>query len=549
MMEHEPISFFASIAVVLIASVILGFIAGRFKQSLITGYIIAGILLGPHVLGIIKDPEHIHKIAEIGLVLLLFTLGLEFSFEKLKSIRRIVFGAGVAQVGATIIIGALLSMAFGFSLAMGIFIGCVMSLSSTAVVSKELSTHRELDSPQGRISIGMLIFQDLAIIPMMIFLPVLQTVGPSVFGALAVAGLKVGIFLVLAFLVGRYVLPFFMRTIIEVGGKELLVLGTFALVFVAASFSQWFGLSMALGAFVTGVLISETEFNLQMHHIIVPFREIFMSLFFVSIGLLFNVDFFISHFHQTILLVAAILVVNAVICSIVVLAFGYPIRIAVFAALILAEIGEFSFVLIRTGAHHGLINEEAYQLLIDLVAVTLLLTPFIYQLATRVSLKMEALAFMRGKAMFSEHHKKESQVDLKNHIIVCGFGHVGQNLAFHLNKHGVPYVITEMNIATVNKYSKKGFPIYFGDAASEHILEKMGAKHASAIAVTMLDPDGIDTLVREAKKLNPKIAIIVRGRFVDEIGGLLKKGVTEVISEELEISQIITERLVAHTLR
>ena len=259
-------------------------------------------------------------------------------------------------------------------------------------------------------------------------------------------------------------------------------------------------------------------------------------------------NFFLSHFHQTMLLVVAILAINTVICSIVVLAFGYPIRIAIFAALILAEIGEFSFVLIQTGAAHNLIGNEAYQLLIDVVAVTLLLTPLIYKLATRVSLKVEALAFLKGKIKFLAG-KEEEKIKLKNHIIVVGFGHVGQNLAFHLNKHGMPYVVTEMNIKTVNDYSKKGFPIYFGDAASSHVLEKMGIEHASAIAVTVLDPDGIEALVHEAKKLNPKIAILARVRFVSEIGGLLAKGVTEVISEELEVSQIITERLVAHTLK
>lgn len=547
-MPHEIISYYGSITIILVVATALGFLATRFKQSLVTGYILAGVLLGPHVFKIIQDPVHIRKIAEIGLLLLLFTLGLEFSFTKLKSIRRIVFGAGTTQVVGTIAAGTLIALAFGFPLPTAIFIGCVISLSSTAVVSKELSTARELDSPQGRISIGILIFQDLAIIPMMIFLPVLQNVGAAVIGALAWAGLKAVVFLIAAYLVGRFVFPVILRKTTEIGGKELLILASFMLVFLSATVSQWFGLSMALGAFVAGALLAETEFNLQLHHLVTPFREIFMSLFFVSIGLLFNLPFLFTHLWEILLFVFVIGAINTLVCSIVVLAFGYPIRIAVFASLILAEIGEFSFILIQMGASNNLINEEVYQLLISLVAVTLLMTPFVYQLATRISLKVEAVSFLRGKQIFSDQDK-EKPVELKNHVIICGFGPVGQNLAFHLNKHGVPYVITEMNIKTVNEYSKKGFPIYFGDSASSHVLEKMGVQNAYAIAVTMLDPDGIDAMLQEAKKLNPKIVVLARVRFVSEIGGLLAKGVTEVISEELEVSQIITERLIAHMIK
>jgi len=546
-MHGEGLASFADIALILSVSVVLAFIASYFRQSLITGYILAGIILGPHVLGLLEDVEEIQRIAEIGLVLLMFALGLEFSLSKLKSMFKVVFGAGTAQVGSTILVGAFLSHLLGFSWATSIFIGCVMSLSSTAVVTKELSSRREVDSPQGRISIGILIFQDLAVIPMMIFLPVLQSLGPAVFQDLALAGFKTLAFLTAAYLIGRFILPVVLHRTMAVGGKELLVLAVFMIVFVSATISQWFGLSMALGAFVMGALLAETDFKYQIHHVVIPFREIFMSLFFVSIGLLFDLSFLLSHLWQVVPLAIAIPVINAIICSIVVVFFGYPLRIAIFAALVLAEMGEFSFILIQMGSIHGLITEEVYQLLLSLVAVTLLFTPFSFQLATQLSRRLEALQFLKGRVSMAKEETEKLE-EMHNHVIVCGFGPVGQNLAYHLNKHGIPYVITDMNTDTVKKYKHKGFPIYFGDSSSRHVLEKMGVEKALGIAITMIDPSGIDALIREAKSINPDIFILARVRYVDEIGGLLAKGVSEVISEELEVSQIISERFVARTL-
>jgi len=547
-MHGENLTYFTDISLILFVAVALAFIASYFRQSLITGYILAGILVGPHALGWIEDIDQIRRIAEIGLIFLMFALGLEFSLKKLQSIKKVVFGAGTAQVVGTILVGAILSHLLGFSWTTGIFIGCVMSLSSTAVVTKELGSRREVDSPQGRISIGILIFQDLAVIPMMIFLPVMQSVGPAVFQDLALAGIKTIGFLGAAYVIGRFVLPVVLQRTMAVGGKELLVLATFMIVFVSASLSQWFGLSMALGAFVVGALLAETDFKYQIHHVVVPFREIFMSLFFVAIGLLFNIDFLLAHLWQIIPLAIAIPVINAIICSVVVLFFGYPLRIAIFSALVLAEMGEFSFILIQMGSSNNLISENVYQLLLSLVAVTLLLTPLVFQVATQLTRRLEALQFLKGQ-MSVDQDEKEKLEELNNHVIVCGFGPVGQNLAYHLNKHGIPYVITDMNADSVKENKKKGFPIYFGDASSAHMLEKMGIEKALGIAITMIDPSGIDALIREAKRLNPKIFILARARYVDEIGGLLAKGVSEVISEELEVSQIISERFVARTLR
>jgi len=543
-MSHVNFSFFGEISLILFVSVALGLLSGRFRQSLIMGYILAGVILGPSVLGLIQDSSQIKQIAEIGLIFLMFTVGLEFSIKKLKTMREMVFGAGAFQVLATIAVGAGLSLFFGFPLAAGIFIGCVMSLSSTAVVSKELTAHRELDSPQGRISLGILIFQDLAVIVMMVLLPLLRFGNETGGGLeLALALGKAGLFLALTYLAGRYIFPPLLRFVTEIGGKELLILATMMLVFGTAAAGQWFGFSMVLGAFVAGVLLSETEFNFQIHQIIFPFREIFMSLFFVSIGLLLNLEFLFSHWWQVALLTVAIPIVNTCVCLAVVLVFGYPLRVAIFSALVLAGIGEFSFVLLQMGASHSLITDEVYQLLLSLTAVTLLLTPFIYQIASRLSLQLEAVKFLRGSHSLLTKEAQEDLAHLKDHVIICGFGPVGQNLAYHLKKQSIPFVITEMNVKTVKRFAAKGFPIYFGDAASAHILEKMGAERARAVAMTMLDPSGLGSLVREAKKLNPKIFILARARYVSEIGGLLASGVTDVVSEEFETSKIFAEKL------
>ena len=364
-MDHSAVHFISQIFIILFVSVALGLLSQRFRQSLIMGYILAGVLLGPHTLGWIRDDFEIRQIAEIGLLFLMFSIGLEFSLKKLKTIRRVVFGAGSLQILATVAAGTGLGVLLGFSLPTGIFIGCVMSLSSTAVVSKELKDHAELDSPQGRLSMGILIFQDIAVIPMVIFLPILGTFDQALGQDLAWAGAKLTLFLLFAYVVGRYVFPTILRLIADTGSKELLVLTTLMLAFGMASASQWFGLSIVLGAFVAGILLSETEFNFQLRHIIFPFQEVFMSLFFISIGLLLDVNFLFTHFWQVLLLAIAIPLVNALVCSVVVLIFGYPLRVALFAALILAEIGEFSFVLIHVGATHQLITQEVYQLLLS----------------------------------------------------------------------------------------------------------------------------------------------------------------------------------------
>jgi CPA2 family monovalent cation:H+ antiporter-2 len=537
-------SYFTEVFLILFVSVALGLFSSHLKQSLIMGYILAGVLLGPHCLKLIRDVAEIKQIAELGLVFLMFTIGLEFSYRKIRTMQRIVLGAGFFQVLATITMGAALSLALGFSVTTAIFIGCVMSLSSTAIVSKELATHKELDSPQGRISIGIAIFQDLAVIPMMIFLPTLHS-GSGQWGIELFHALwKTAVFLSAAFLTGRFIFPHILSFTVKLGGKELLTLATLMLVLGTATISQAFGLSMVLGAFIAGVMLSETEFNFEIHHLVAPFRELFMSLFFVSIGLLLNVAFLFSHFWQVALFATAILIANTAVCSLVVMIFGYPLRVAIFSALILAEIGEFSFVLIQMGASHRLVSEEVYQLLLSLTAATLFVTPFIYKLGTRLSLLMDKVQWFKG------HWKKEDETSdalrsLKDHVIVCGFGPVGQNLGYHLKKQGVPFVITEMNVETVKKFSKKGLPIYFGDAASSHILEKLGAPRAKAIAVTMLDPDGLGSIIAEAKKLNPNICILARARYMSEIGELLAQGVTDVVSEELETSKVFAEKLIA----
>jgi len=543
-MTHVDPSFFAQIALILAVSVALGLLSSRFRQSLIMGYILAGVVLGPYFLRLIRDYGEIKQIAEIGLLFLMFTIGLGFSLKKLKAMREMVFGAGALQVLVTVIAGALLARFFGFPLSTGIFIGCVMSLSSTAVVSKELTTHHELDSPQGRITLGILIFQDLAVIVMMVLLPLLKlgtaaSAGSELFWAIG----KAALFLIMIYSAGRFLFPTVLRFVMDIGGKELLILATMMLAFGTAAVGEYFGFSIVLGAFLAGVMLSETEFNFQIHQIIFPFREIFMSLFFVSIGLLLDPGFLFSHFWQVALLALAIPLVNVAVCLLVVLVFGYPLRVAIFSALILAGIGEFSFVLLQMGASHELISPEVYQLLLSLTAVTLLLTPFVYQVASRFSLQLEAVKFLSGSRAMITQEAQELLAEIKDHVIICGFGPVGQNLAYHLEKEKIPFVITEMNVQTVKRFAMKGFPIYFGDAASPHMLEKMGVEKARAIAMTMLDPSGLGSLVRESKRMNPKIFILARTRFVSEIGGLMALGVTDVISEEFETSKIFAEKL------
>jgi len=535
--------YFSQIFLILFIAIVFGILASHFKQSLVMGYILAGVLLGPGALGWIKDAEQIKQIAEIGLVLLMFTIGLEFSLKQLQTMRKLILGAGSLQVLATVLVGMLISRAFGFSWAVSVFIGCVMSLSSTAILSKELSSHNEIDSPQGRISIGIAIFQDIAVIPMMIFLPVFHSAANQLLSEFGNALFKSLLFLGAALVVGRYVFPNLLRFAISRGGKELLILTTFMMVFGTATASQWFGLSIALGAFVAGVLLSETEFNYEIHHLVFPFREVFMSLFFVSIGLLLDIHFLWTHLIPVVLLAAAILAVNTAVCLVVVLVFRYPLRIALFSALILAGIGEFSFVLIQMGLAHGLIEPKVYQLLLSLTAVTLFVTPFLYKVASYLSRRLEAVKFLRGDEALSHPETKDRIARMKDHVIICGFGPVGQNLAYHLQKKKMPFVIVEMNVRTVKRFSRK-YPIFFGDAASRHVLEKLGAERAHAIAVTMLDPDGLGSLITEAKRLNPRILIVTRARYVSEIGGLFAKGVSDVVSEELETSKVFAEKLV-----
>jgi CPA2 family monovalent cation:H+ antiporter-2 len=534
--------FLQSLIIILGISAVVVFALHRIRVPSVVGFLLAGILLGPYGLHVIKDIETIQVFAEIGVIILLFTIGLEFSLSKFLRMRLEVFGVGGLQVLLTVTLTTLISYQWLGDYNKAVFAGFLTALSSTAIVMKQLSDGGEIDTPHGRSSIGILIFQDLCIVPFMLFIPIMS--GGGGFVELAITFTKAfGLIAVMLFS-AKWVVPTLLHQVVHTKNRELFVITILILCFGIAFLTAEFGLSLALGAFLSGLVISESEYAHEATSTILPFRDSFTGIFFISVGMLMDTSFFISNIVFLLPLVFGISILKFIAAFIAMFIMRRPLRTSIHSAMDLGQVGEFSFVLAVSGLSAGLISNEMYQWFLATAVMTMLLTPFVMKLSPLISSRVSShrilkrLERIKGLTEHTEFPEKR-----RAHVVIVGFGLNGRNLARVLKEAAIPYTALEYNATTVRQMKKHGEPIFYGDGTQKEVLQRLGIEIAKVLVIAISDPASCRNIVRTARRLNADIFIIARTRYASEVDDLLQLGADEVIPEEFETSVEIFSRV------
>lgn len=536
--EEKPmeLGFLKTLVIIFGVSASVIFLLHKLRVPSIVGFLTAGVLLGPHGFGLVRDIREVELLAEIGIILLLFTIGLEISLKNLKRIRSAVLGGGFSQVLLTLLATAAIAYPFLQRWNTSLFTGFLVALSSTAIVMKMLFDRGEIDSPHGRLSIGILIFQDLCVVPLILLIPILSGASGS-FIELLWTLLKSAAIIFVVIFGARWLVPNILHQIVHTRSRELFVITIILLCLGTALFTSWLGLSLALGAFLAGLIISESEYAYQAISDILPFKDSFNGLFFVSIGMLMNLSFLRENMFLILIGVGIILLLKIFTGSFSVYLIGHPLRISLQAGIHLAQIGEFSFVLAMAGKSAGLISESHYQLFLSASVITMILTPFLFQASPSISAWVSSKKLLDRLDRMRKRAEKEIFLPGKiDHVIIIGFGLNGKNLAEVLRETSIPYVVLDLNNETAREMRKRGEPIFYGDGTSPEILHKLGLASARMLVVVISDPASTRRIVRLARKENPRIYIIVRTRYIAEVEDLLQLGANEVIPEEFETS-------------
>ena len=516
------------IVVILIVSLAIIFLFKKLNLPSIVGFLIAGIIIGPFGFNLIQSIDQISVMAEIGVMLLMFTIGLEFSLSQLIKIKKFLLIAGGFQLLLTTIFSTIIFSVLGINFNQAIFFSLLVSLSSTAIVLKILSDKSELESPHGKISLGILIFQDIAIVPMFLFLPLLSDFGDLSSGDVAMKILIAFGVLAGLLILARFLMPIIVYQLANLRLREAFTIGVILLLLGTAYITHYFGLSFALGAFIAGLILSESDYNHQIASDILPFRDSFNSIFFVSIGLLLNIQFVINNLIVISSLTFGILLVKTLVIVIIVLFLKYPLRVGVLAGLGLAQIGEFSFVLAQAGLNFNLFTDDFYyNSFLASTIFSMILTPLLIKLSP----------FIASKTASLEKHKHLNEKELDNlhgHVIIAGFGLNGSNLAKVLKETGIKYVVTELNPDTVKREKEKNEKIIYGDISKEEVLKAVAIEKANIIVYAISDPAVTKMSLKLVKKINPHIYALVRTRYVNEVDELKKLGADDVIPEEFE---------------
>lgn len=516
------------IVIILFSSIVIIFIFNKFKLPSLIGFLITGMIIGPYGLKLIQSVDEIVVMAEIGVILLLFTIGIEVSFSQIVRIKKLLLVGGGLQLFSTSIISFIIFYSLGISLNQSIFFSFLISLSSTAIITKLLIDKNEVDSPHGKISIAIALFQDLMIVPLFLLLPILSNKGSS---DLTIIILKVlGAFGVTALLIiaSKYFMRPIVHQIAKLRLKETFTIGIILLILGTAYITHQAGLSFAIGAFIAGLILSETDFNHQIISEIVPLKDAFNSIFFVSVGMLLNIQFV---FQNSFLIIALTLLIFIFKASVIVLSvtfLKYPFRTALLAGIGLGQVGEFSFILALAGTNFGLLSADYYNIFLSSSIFTMIITPIIYQLEPWIA---ERYGLVGSKRISDE---KTTNNSLKDHVIIGGFGVNGKNLAHVLKETGIKYIVIELNPDTVKREKSKGENIVYGDISREDILRFVGVDKAKIIVFAISDPVVTKVGLKNAKKINQHIYAVVRTQYVNEVDELIKLGADEVIPAEFE---------------
>ena len=525
------------ILVLLISSVLAVALFRRLRLPAMLAYFLVGMALGPHTFGLLPDTEASREFAEFGIVFLMFSIGLEFSLPQLYAMRKKVLGLGGAQVFLTLAVVMTVGKLAGLEWPAAFVIGAALAMSSTAIVSKILAERVDLNSRHGRLSIGVLLFQDIAVVPVLVLIPALGLAGANLTDVLGMALLKAAGMLLFLFTIGKWLINPWFNVVAGQRSRELFVMNVLMVTLLLAFATKSAGLSYALGAFIAGMLISETKFRYQVESDISPFRDILLGLFFISVGMLLNLQQIAANLGLVLLILLAFVLLKAAIVSLVIRLMQYEAGVAIRTGLILAQAGEFSFVILALGVEQHLVSGPALQLVLAAALLSMVLAPFMIQFNGRITRKLVS-SYSRNSGQIVQDIDDGSK-HLHNHVIICGYGRSGQYLGRFLQEESIPFVALDIDPSRVLEAAAAGENVMFGDAARRVVLEAAGAVRAKALIISYADNRAAMKILHIVQEKYPQLPVIVRTVDDSNMEALREAGATEVVPEILEGSLML----------
>ncbi|MBU1368669.1 MAG: cation:proton antiporter [Bacteroidetes bacterium] len=539
------------VVIILGFSVLIILLFQRLKMPSILGFLLTGIIAGPHGLSLVKASHEVEILAEMGIIFLLFVIGIEFSLKGLARIKNTVMIGGSLQVGGTILLTYLVAKLFGLPDSQAIFLGFLLSLSSTAIVLKMLQEQGKMGSQQGRIALGVLIFQDIIVVPMILVTPLLAGNGGDLLTTIIWLIAKFVFVLGFLFLMARYVVPKILQKVIATRSRELFILTIVVMIFATAWLTSSVGLSLALGAFFAGLIISESDYSHQATANILPFKEIFISFFFVSIGMLLDLQHFANFYGVLLLMTLGVIVMKMVVIFLMVLINKYPLKTAFISAFTIFQVGEFAFLLSTIGMRNNLLPNELYQHFLAVSIISMAITPFLIGYADQISnwlvtvtLKENVRKRLRLKQSIAKEKAPMLQLDeFRDHLVIIGYGLNGKNVAKTASQAKIPFVIVEHDPVVFEEAKADYKHAFFGDAASIVILQHLNVQQARVVVIAIDDTEITKQIISTIRLLSETAHVIVRTRYMKEIESILTVGADEVIPEEFETSIEIFTRV------
>jgi len=537
-----------------VAALVFGYLTHRFGLSPIVGYLLAGIMVSPHTPGFVANTELAEQLAEIGVILLMFGVGLQFHFQEFWAVRRIALPGALIQSLATAAFGAFVMHMLGWGWEVGIIFGLAISVASTVVLTRVLSDNNEIHTQTGHIALGWLVMEDLFTVFVLVMLPVVLDPGiggvTGIMEAFMLTAIKIIILLVFTFEVGGRLLPRLLTHIANTNSQELFTLAVLAIALgIAVGSAYMFEVSMALGAFLAGMVVGRSEFSTRAATEALPLRDAFAVLFFVSIGMLFDWNSLIESPVLVIATLAIILLGKPLVAFLIVVLMRYPLRVALSIALILSQIGEFSFILATVGTNMNILPANAQNILVAAAIISITLNPLLYRAGGKIERWLNRC--MPGLtnciharcAPAPATNGQENKQSGQTHVIVIGYGHVGQTVVRLLSENDICPTIVELNIQTIQSLRSQGYRTVYGDAARFNTLSEAGIKNAHALVLSASNVKGECEIVRQARELNPNIRIIARTIYLSNRKKLIAAGADVIFSDEGEVALSVTEMI------
>ena len=525
------------IILLLVSSVLMVALFRYLRLAPMIAYFVVGLLLGPYAFGILPDSESSRHFVEFGIVFLMFTIGLEFSLPKLNSMRNILFGLGGAQVLITLATTIVFSTFLGLDLAAAFIIGSALTMSSTAIVSKILMERIDLHSRHGQLSIGILLFQDIAVIPILILIPVFNAQVVDLYSLLWISLFKILLLLFILFRVGRPVMNFWFGIVAKQKSRELFVLNVLMITLIFAYVTKLTGLSYALGAFLAGMLISETRYRYQVESDIASFRDILLGLFFISIGMMLNIEVFIDYYPVIFLLFIAYTIFKIILIAFLAKIFKYELGVGIRSGIILGQAGEFSFVILALGQEQNLISGDLLQIILSVCLISMLFASFIIPFNGRIA-RYLSKEYLRNSEKLVNKIESSSE-DFSGHVILCGYGRSGQYLGRFLKEENISFIAIDMDLNRVNDAANAGEKVMYGDASRRVVLRAAGIERAKALVVAYSDDRSSAKVLNVIRETYPDLPVVVRTSDDSSIQQLQDAGATDVVPEVLEGSLML----------